>query len=941
MYTLKNIILELVVALLVVFNVSTSLAQNIPSPKEYFGFDIGDDYTLATYTQTEAYFKKLAVSARTKLFGIGLTEEGRNQFMLVISSPENIKNLAHYKEISQKLGRAEGLSIDQAKDLAEEGKSVVWIDGGLHGTEVVGAQQLIEIAWQLVNRNDKETLEILKNDIILLVPANPDGQELVSSWYMREKDPKKRKTNIPRLYHKYVGHDNNRDFYMLNMKESQNISQQLYVEWIPQIIYDHHQSGPAGSVLAGPPYRDPFNYVYDPLLVTSIDAVGAAMNNRLNSENKPGFTQRSGSPYSTWWNGSLRTTPYFHNIIGILTEIIGNPTPAEIPLVPDRLIPNGATPNPVTPQNWRFRQSIEYSVSLNYAVLNYASRNRSDLLFNIYRMGMNSIERGSSDHWSISPKRIEALKEAYKNDTKNQKKEESKSDVISPVWANRIPLKYYNLVLKDSTLRDPKAYILPSDQADFPVVVSFINALIRSGILVHKSVSDFSIAGKKYPAGSYIIKTAQAFRPHVMDMFEPQDHPNDFLYPGGPPIPPYDVAGWTLAYQMGVKFDRVINSFEDSFQRIPYGEIQHFTKETITGKAGAGYVISPHINNAFIVVNDLLKAQIPVYRLTEALRKSTDSEPGMFYIPKSVKAGLILANSASDYGVKVTGINRHPTNAVKIVPTRIAIWNKYGGSMQAGWISWIMEQYHFPFEMVYLQQIDSGRLREKYDVIIFASGAIPTVKKVNDSIDYKNFQDSQPKVEEIPEEYRGWIGKITVEKSIPQLQKFLEEGGVIVALESSTNLAYHLKLPVKNALLKINDKGQEDELSGNEYFIPGSLVTADLDTTESANWGMSAKSDFNFDHSAVFKLEPDAAAKGTKKLVWFSNDAPLHSGWALGQKYLKNGVLAFVAPVGAGKLYAFGSDIVFRAQSHGTFKLLFNQLYQRNSCTKVVKGDKK
>jgi len=255
------------VALLLVIHVI--FAQSIPSPKDHFGFNIGDDYKLANYTQTEAYFKKLSASDRTMLVDIGLTEEGRHQYMLIVSSPENIKQLKRYKEISQQLGRAKGLTDQQARSLAAEGKSVIWIDGGLHATEVVGAHQLIETMYQLVTRTDPETMFILENDIILLTHANPDGQELVSDWYMREPDPKKRATNIPRLYEKYVGHDNNRDFYMMNMKESQNISRQLFVEWIPQIMYNHHQRGPAGSVLAGPPYRDPFNYVYDPLTATS------------------------------------------------------------------------------------------------------------------------------------------------------------------------------------------------------------------------------------------------------------------------------------------------------------------------------------------------------------------------------------------------------------------------------------------------------------------------------------------------------------------------------------------------------------------------------------------------------------------------------------------------------------------------------------------------
>lgn len=342
------------------------------SPKEHFGFTIGDDYQLATNTQTEAYFKKLASSERVKFVEIGKTEEGRAQYMLIVSSPENLKKLERYQEISQKLAHAE-LTEQEAKSMANEGKAVVWIDGGLHATETLGIHQLIETAWQLVSRKDPETMRILDHTIILMTHANPDGQELVSNWYMREKTPEKRTLQyLPRLYEKYAGHDNNRDFFMLNLKETQNIGKQLFIEWLPQIMYNHHQSGPAGSVVAGAPYRDPFNYVFDPIIMTSIDALGAAMNNRLNAENKPGYTQKYGSVFSTWYNGGLRTTTYFHNIIGLLTETVGGPNPSEIPLVPQRLIPNGGTTFPVTPQKWHFRQSIDYSVSMNYAVLNYA-----------------------------------------------------------------------------------------------------------------------------------------------------------------------------------------------------------------------------------------------------------------------------------------------------------------------------------------------------------------------------------------------------------------------------------------------------------------------------------------------------------------------------------------------------------------------------------------
>lgn len=470
--------------------ISSAPAQKIPTPKEHFGFNIGDNYQLANFTQTEAYFKKLGeTSGRAKYTVIGKTEEGRDQFMLIVTSPQNQKKLEYYKQLSQKLGNAD-VGMDEAKQLAKEGKAVVWIDGGLHATEVVGIHQLIETAYQLTSRTDEETMRILDDVIILMTHANPDGQELVSNWYMREPKPEKRSTaNLPRLYEKYAGHDNNRDFYMMNLKESQNIARQLFVEWIPQIMYNHHQAGPAGSVLAGPPYRDPFNYVFDPLIITGLDAIGAAMQNRLNAESKPGFTSKAGSVFSTWYNGGLRTTTYFHNMIGLLTEIIGSPTPSDVPLVTSRLIPNAATPNPVTPQKWLFRQSIDYSVSLNYAVLNYASRNRDELLYNIYLMGKNSIDKGNKDTWSLSPSKIDEMNKLYQDSLKRANK----------TATGNVPVKFYDSVMKNPAFKDARGYIIPADQPDFATAVEFLNALIRTGVVVQKATADFTVAGKDIP----------------------------------------------------------------------------------------------------------------------------------------------------------------------------------------------------------------------------------------------------------------------------------------------------------------------------------------------------------------------------------------------------------------------------------------------------------
>src|SRR5947208_6626539 len=409
-------------AIAVAIGASAPLAQSgkpqqskVTSPKEQFGHDIGDDYFLVNYTQYVEYLRKVdKESNRMTVMEIGKTEEGRPELTAIITSPENHRKLAQYKEMNRKLALADGITDDQAHQLAKDGKAVVWIDGGLHATEVLGAQQLIETIYRLNAKADPETMRILNDDIILCTLVNPDGMELVSNWYMRDPDPQKRSTNgLPRLYQKYLGHYGNRDFYMMNMSESNNANQVMYREWYPVIMYNHHQTGPAGAVLFAPPFRDPFNYNFDPLIPLGIDMVGSAIHTRLAVEGKPGAVMRSGAPYSTWFNGGLRTTSYFHNQIGILTETIGNPTPMTIPFVPDMQLPRADVPNPITPgQVWHFKQSIEYSVTNNYAILDIASKRKEDFLFNMYKMGKNAIVNGSRDHRTNNPKHSEPARTA-------------------------------------------------------------------------------------------------------------------------------------------------------------------------------------------------------------------------------------------------------------------------------------------------------------------------------------------------------------------------------------------------------------------------------------------------------------------------------------------------------------------------------------------------
>src|SRR5215813_14056255 len=707
-------------AVLVLFSFVTAepRAQNrsapLTAPKIQFGHDIGDDYFLVNYTQYVEYLLNLdRESDRMTVVDIGKTAEGRTEYTAIITSPENQRKLAQIKEANRRLALAQVSSDDQARQLARDGKVVVWIDGGLHATEVLGAQQLIDLIYKLNSRTDPETLRILNDDVVLCTLVNPDGMELVSNWYMREPDERRRSTSgLPRLYQKYIGHDNNRDFYMMNQPESENANRVLYREWFPAIMFDHHQTGPAGAVLFAPPFRDPFNYHFDPLIPLGIDMVGSAIHTRLAVEGKPGAVMRSGAPYSTWFNGGIRTTAYFHNQIGILTETIGNPTPIEIPFVPEMQLPRADVPNPIAPQTWHFHQSVEYSLTNNYAVLDIASKRKEDFLFNMYKMAKNAIEKGSRDNWTIHPKRIAAVRAELDRPRQNGR--------------GAAPVGLYESVLHDPAMRDPRGFIVPSDQPDFLTATKFVDILIKAGVVVQRATAPFTVNGKNYPAGSYVVKAAQPFRAHLMDMFEPQDHPDDIPYPGGPPRPPYDVTGYNIAYSMGIVFDRILDGFDGPFEKIP--DMAPVPKGSVTqAPASGGYLLSHQVNDAFVAVNRLLKANEDVYWLKSPVSANGKSYPiGTMYVAAKATTLPILQKLAADKGLTFDAVPSRPAgDAMKLKPVRIGLWDQYGGSMPSGWTRWLFEQFEFPFEVVFPQTLDAGNLNAKFDVLVFVDGAIP------------------------------------------------------------------------------------------------------------------------------------------------------------------------------------------------------------------------
>jgi hypothetical protein len=736
------------------------------------------------------------------------------------------------------------------------------------------------------------------------------------------------------------------------------------------IMYNHHQTGPAGTVMFSPPFRDPFNYNFDPMIVMGLDMVGAAIHQRLLEENKPGFTMRSGSSYSTWWNGGLRTIGYFQGIIGILTETIGNPTPERIPFIPAQQLPRGDIPAPVTPGVWHFRQSIDYSVSANYAIFDLASRYRETFLYDKYLMAKHAIEAGSHDHWTVSGKGIAAAEVALAGGAATQAGAPAaapgvrggrggRGGAAAPPAAGDNPggavgnaaapfgrgnanveaqMHAYNDILHAKDKRDPRGYIIPADQPDFLTATKFVNTLRYVNVYVDQATADFTVNGKKYPAGSYVIKMNQAARAHVLDMMEPQDHPNDFAYPGGPPLRPYDNAGWTLAYDMGVQFDRILDPFDAPTKRIE-GLAKPAAGMIANTSGAAGFLMSHAENDAVTVMNRVFKdGNGEVYWLKAPMTVSGKTWPaGTYFV--TAAALPTIQKSAADLGVSFVGVASRPADAIKITAKRIALYDQYGGSMPSGWTRLTFENFEIPYQVVYPTDLDAGNLKSKFDVLILPSGA--QIRGAGGAGaggrgGGGGGGGGGGRGGPIPAEFQQMQGTLTPDVTLPALKQFLMDGGTIVTVGSATSLGYALGLPIENHLT-VRAPGQPERgLVGEEYYVPGSILRVAVDQSAPVAAGVPAQLDVFFDNSPVFRLKPDAALKGTKAVAWFDNASPLRSGWAWGQNYLEGGAAMVESTVGKGKLYMFGPEITFRGQPHGTFKLLFNGIYAPTNVTAPV-----
>ena len=859
------------VSLFLAFPVAVTGQSLIPAPETSFGFKPGEDYKMATYAQVASYVQLLAAqSDRVRIQQIGTSVLGNPLYVLFISSADNLSRLEEYRQISESLARAR---IDEAtaESHARQGKAVVWIDGGMHATERAHGQMMPELAYKIATEESEEMKAIRENVIVLLMPnINPDGLDIVANWYMKYLGTPFETTSPAWLYHHYVGHDNNRDWFMNNQPESRAVSQILYNEWYPQIVHNHHQTSPAWARIFLPPFSDPVNPNIHPGVTTGVNMVGTAMANRFAIKKMPGVV--SDFQYSMWWNGGMRTAPYFHNMIGILTET-AHATPTPRYYDPDSLPAMLGSRRSNTPTNgtdifypypWkggesRFRDAVDYMITASMGILSIASDMRYRWLKNIYHMGRDAIDAAEK----------------------------------SPV----------------------QAYVVPTQQWDSGEAHRLIRVLRKTGIEVHQANRRFTAGDSTYAAGSFIAFTSQAFRPMLTDLMEPQAYPDRRANDGTPQVP-YDLAGWTLPIQMGVRVDRIRDVIQADLSPVHSVDIYPQAPNT-EAHSGFGYLLSHQENVSSKAVNLLLEEDIPVYWTSESIQVGDMSFPsGTIVVENGEGVSERLQAIASEMGLPSTPLMVRPEGALqRLKPARVGLYKSWVANMDEGWTRWLLEQYAFDLDTLHNAQVQSGVLSQ-YDAIIVPS-------QESDRI----LNGHAPNT--MPDEYTGGLG---LEGTLA-LKQFVEQGGTLVTLDAASDFAIEqFGLPIRNVVKHV---------SAQQFFIPGSLIRTKIDTAHPLAAGMQAEIGASFQRSRAFEtIRKSTIGEGGQEntqpaplpevqvVARYADEELLMSGWALGEEeYIAGKAAVLNVPLGKGQIVLTGFRPQFRGQPGASYKLLFNALH--------------
>ncbi len=728
-------------SLFLIVILSFSLFSQV-DPGTFFEKKIGDDRTLVIYNDIVKYFKYLGEkSEKIKVSNEGLSTRGNPLYLAFISSEKNINNLDNLIDINKKLANPDKISPKEHKTLIKNGKVFVLITGTIHSTEIASSQMMLLLAHKMAVNSDPEIEKFLDNVVILLMPSiNPDGNMMVTNWYNKYLDTAFEGGPMPYLYHDYAGHDTNRDFFMLNLKETKIVNAVLHKKYFPQIFLDMHQMGISGPRMFVPPFKDPLNRNLDPLLLRETDIIGSFMALRLQEKGKQGVA--SGYAFDAYWPGGSKNTAWYKNVVGILTEL--SSAAIATPLFVDknelRVRSKGLPeykkqvnfPDPWPGGWWRMKDIIEYEIIAAEALIEIASKNRKNFLENFLNSGIKSIKKGE----------------------------------VNP----------------------PYAYMIPVDQWDRSAADTFLRKISEGGVRIYTLKEEKIIGEKIYRKGSFFIPLNQPYGNFVKVMMEKQKYPEIKYMTGGPIIEPYDAAGWTLPIQMGVKYEEVNSSLTNfNLAELP-GE--RIPGEKISGN-GNYYILPAASNNSVIAVNRLLKMNVPIERFAGTVNLNK----GDFIVKGSDVTEKILQSAIKDTGLNVVKTNiREGGSILGFKPGRLAIYKSYIPSKDEGWTRWVLDSFEFDYQVFHNNDLKSKNFKKKVDVIIFPDMNRNVIVEGT----YRGYWGKY--FEKMPPRYKGGIGK----EGVKNLKDFVSNGGVIILLDSAYELGVKdFQLPLTNILKSV------------------------------------------------------------------------------------------------------------------------------------------
>ncbi|MCX8185214.1 MAG: M14 family metallopeptidase [Sulfolobales archaeon] len=841
-------------------------------PEEFFGFKIGEDRKLARWDKIVEYFKSVSTqSNRVLVEEIGKTTEGNPFIVAFISSPENLSRLDELRKISCALANPDAhLSPEEVDRLVELGRAVVVVTNSMHSTEVGGTQMSIELLYKLATSSDPEVLEILKEVVVILIPSqNPDGQIAVVDWYYKTLGTEHEGTSLPWLYHKYCGHDNNRDAYALNLVESQYMAKIVYREWCPQIYLDHHQMGPYGARFFLSPEMDPIYPEVDPLVWRETQFLGMFAAARLEKEGVSGV--ETGAPFTPDFISAFQTLAYTMNIVGILTESASARIATPIYVDPHQLRGYGRGrisdkpymnyPNPWRGGWWRLSNIVSQQLLSTMAILSAVAKFRREFLRNMYVKAARNIEKGRSE--------------------------------------------------------PPYAYVVLREQHDYLTALKLIDILLKLGVKVYESIGPIKVGSTTYPSEAFVIPLSQPRRALVRKLLDRFFYPDDETTRDreGRPLKPYDIATDTLAEFMGVSVVRV--------DELPSADLK-LVSEVVRPAISVGdfkfYVIDPRLNDSYYVVNKLISAGGEVYRVFESIDVgSLRLPPGAFVIHRAGDVVGVLSKTASERSVPVYGLSELPqVELAKVGLRRVGLYERYyGGNMEAGWIKYVLDSYSFPYVELRDEPIKTGRLRELVDVVIFPSDPLPFLTGENIEEELAKRWGRPVKLPPYPPEYKSGFGKEGIEK----LKNFVESGGTVLTMGDSVELLIKgFNLPLRDVAEEIKDPKQ--------FFCPGSTLKIQVDVNHSLGFGMPKQAVALFLDRPILEVVPSHMNEKFRVVARFPERDILQSGWLIGESTLSRKPALLDIEVGSGRAVAYSYRPIFRAQTHGTFKTLFNALYK-------------